>query len=133
MKHLTLEEARSALEGLRPVVAQMVAARRRLAAAARALDELRRAIRGNGGVDPGSLAVAERERDERAAEVARCVEAIHEQGALVKDLDAGLVDFPTRHPATGETVLLCWRLGEDEIAHWHGLDEGFAGRKPLPF
>ena len=49
---------------------------------------------------------------------------------LVKDLDTGLVDFPALHE--GEEVLLCWQLGEDEVAHWHGVDEGFAGRKPLP-
>ena len=55
---------------------------------------------------------------------------IHEVGALVKDLDQGLVDFPARRE--GEDVLLCWRLGEDEVAFWHGLEEGFSGRRPLP-
>jgi hypothetical protein len=49
---------------------------------------------------------------------------------LVKDLDTGLVDFPALHK--GEEVLLCWQFGEDEVTHWHGVDEGFAGRKPLP-
>jgi hypothetical protein len=48
----------------------------------------------------------------------------------VKDLDRGLVDFPALHD--GEEVLLCWQVGEDEVAYWHGVDEGFAGRKPLP-
>jgi hypothetical protein len=43
----------------------------------------------------------------------------------------GLLDFPARRG--DEDVLLCWKLGEDEIAYWHGLEEGFAGRKPLPF
>jgi hypothetical protein len=48
----------------------------------------------------------------------------------VKNLDEGLVDFPAlRH---GETVLLCWKLGEDEIAYWHRVEDGFAGRRPLP-
>ena len=56
--------------------------------------------------------------------------SISELGGNVKDLDTGLVDFPARH--NGEDVLLCWQLGEDEIAFWHGADEGFAGRKPLP-
>ena len=51
-------------------------------------------------------------------------------GALVKDLDEGLVDFPAQRE--GEEVLLCWRLGEDEISFWHGLEEGFSGRRPLP-
>ena len=54
---------------------------------------------------------------------------IHGHGAIVKDLDDGLVDFPALRG--GEEVLLCWRLGEDEVAYWHGLEEGFAGRKRL--
>ena len=55
--------------------------------------------------------------------------AIHERGVIVKDLDTGLVDFPALRD--GEEILLCWRLGEDEVAYWHGLEEGFAGRKRL--
>ena len=47
----------------------------------------------------------------------------------MKDLDDGLLDFPSLRE--GEEVLLCWRLGEEEIAFWHGPEEGFAGRKPL--
>ena len=47
----------------------------------------------------------------------------------MKDVGEGLVDFPTRRE--GEEVLLCWKLGEGEITHWHGLEEGFPGRKPL--
>jgi hypothetical protein len=57
------------------------------------------------------------------------VNAIHGRGAIVKDVDEGLVDFPALRQ--GEEILLCWRLGEDEIAYWHGLEEGFAGRKQL--
>jgi hypothetical protein len=51
----------------------------------------------------------------------------------VKDIDRGLVDFPALHPESGETVLLCFELGEPAVDHWHDLEEGFAGRKPLPF
>ena len=67
--------------------------------------------------------------EQEAAGIARCVQAIQELGGLVKDVGEGLVDFPTRRE--GEEVLLCWKLGEGEIAHWHGLEEGFPGRKPL--
>jgi hypothetical protein len=59
------------------------------------------------------------------------VNRIHGLGAIVKDLDEGLVDFPALH--AGDEVLLCWKVGEDSVAFWHGLEEGFAGRKPLPF
>ncbi len=50
-------------------------------------------------------------------------------GCLVKDVDAGLVDFPSLRG--GREVFLCWRRGEPRVGHWHGIDEGFAGRKPL--
>jgi len=51
-------------------------------------------------------------------------------GVEVKDVDEGLVDFPALR--RGETVLLCWRLGEDEIGYWHTAEDGFDGRRPLP-
>jgi hypothetical protein len=60
----------------------------------------------------------------------RCVEELQQLGLLVKDLDEGLVDFPSLRG--DEEVLLCWRLGEDKVAFWHPADEGFAGRRPLP-
>lgn len=58
------------------------------------------------------------------------VEELHALGLEVKDVDAGLVDFPALRD--GERVYLCWQLGEPEIGYWHGVEEGFAGRKPLP-
>jgi hypothetical protein len=57
------------------------------------------------------------------------VERIHDTGCQVKDLDMGLVDFPTLYQE--EEVLLCWKLGESGIEYWHGLEEGFRGRKPI--
>jgi hypothetical protein len=57
------------------------------------------------------------------------IEAVLETGCLVKDLDIGLVDFPTLF--RGEEVYLCWKLGENAIAFWHSEDEGFQGRKPI--
>jgi hypothetical protein len=88
-------------------------------------------IAGNGGnVEPRELQDVQDQLDEQVAGIARSVARIHELGALVKDLDQGLVDFPARRQ--GEDVLLCWRVGEDEVGYWHGLEEGFSGRKPLP-
>jgi hypothetical protein len=54
---------------------------------------------------------------------------ILESGCIIKDLDTGLLDFPSR--INDEDVYLCWRLGEDRIRFYHRQDEGFAGRKPL--
>jgi hypothetical protein len=58
------------------------------------------------------------------------IEEIQGLGGVIKDLGLGLVDFP--HRRQGRTVNLCWRYGEQRITHWHGLDEGYAARKPLP-
>jgi len=69
------------------------------------------------------------ERDEFVTRVQETVSRILETGCLIKDLDEGLVDFPSL--LDGEEVYLCWKLGEERIGFWHGLQEGFAGRKPL--
>ncbi len=70
---------------------------------------------------------AEREKAVQAAKDA--VAEINAIGVQVKDLDIGLLDFPCS--VDGEIILLCWKLGEESITHWHGLEEGFAGRKPI--
>jgi hypothetical protein len=108
----------------------MVAYRREVGVLLSRRAELSSTIAGNGGdLDPGELARVEAEIAEAAKGVARCVNEIHGLGAQVKDADEGLVDFPALHG--DEEVLLCWKLGEDEIAFWHDLEEGFAGRRPL--
>lgn len=58
------------------------------------------------------------------------VREIEESGAHLKDVELGLVDFPTERE--GEIVYLCWQSGEPEVAFWHRTEEGFAGRQPLP-
>ena len=63
-------------------------------------------------------------------ELARVIDEIADHGAQVKDIDEGLIDFPAL--SGGETVLLCWQLGEDEIRYWHSVEDGFAGRRELP-
>ncbi len=57
------------------------------------------------------------------------VESIQKTGAIIKDIEIGLVDWPALHQ--GREVLLCWKYGEREITHWHELEEGFAGRRPV--
>jgi len=69
------------------------------------------------------------ERDEFVSQVQEAVSKILDTGCLVKDLDEGLVDFPCL--MHGEEAYLCWKLGEERIGYWHGIEEGFAGRKPL--
>jgi len=131
-RYFTPEEANSVLEQVRPLVEELVEHRRAQQRAHDTLRELESKIAGNGGeIDAQRLADLAAAVDEARVAVARCVNRIHGEGAIVKDLDSGLVNFPARY--AGEEVLLCWRLPEPEVAFWHGLDEGFAGRKPLPF
>jgi hypothetical protein len=129
-RRFTPGEANEELREIRPLVEELVAHRREQQRLQADREAFAHRIAGNGGgIDSGALAeLDEAERRERA-EVIRYVNAVHERGAIVKDVDTGLVDFPAR--LHGEEVLLCWRLGEEQVAHWHGLEEGFAGRKLL--
>lgn len=93
------------------------------------LQELSHRIFLNGGTHVDVVAVARR-KAERAKAEQRAKDALAEIdsiGVQVKDIDIGLLDFPCE--VEGKTVLLCWKMGENSITHWHGTDEGFAGRK----
>jgi len=134
MKFFTPEEANEALDEVRPLVERLVVARRAAVKASAALEEVESRIGGNGGgLDSEVVEELRATRDEAVGHVAVPARRLAELGIQVKDVDSGLVDFPARHPETGETVLLCWRLGEPTVAFWHGAEEGFAGRKLLPF
>jgi hypothetical protein len=88
------------------------------------------AIGGNGGGYAASdLNVAQAELEQLAEKVAGCVDDLDRLGVSVKDLDLGLLDFPALRE--GELVELCWYAGEDEVAYWHRVGEGYAGRKPI--
>jgi len=131
VRHFTPEEANAALANVRPLVEQMVAHRRAHAEALVRQEELEGRIRGNGGgIPPAELADAAAEVEREARSLARVIDEVTELGVEVKDIDEGLVDFPALRE--GEPVLLCWKLGEDEIRYWHTLEGGFAGRRPLP-
>jgi hypothetical protein len=131
VRHFTPSEANAALEHVRPLVEQLVAQRAEHVAALERQEELERKIRGNGGgIPPAELADATAEVAARARRLEKLVDEIREYGAEVKDIDSGLIDFPALR--NGETVLLCWQLGEDEIGFWHRAEDGFAGRRPLP-
>lgn len=130
-RYFTPEEANGLLERVRPVAESLVAHRRAFTVAAARRARLSQRISGNGGdFDPQEPSELQAQLEREAEAVADAVEELQQLGVLVKDLDRGLVDFPALRG--GEEVLLCWQVGEDEVAFWHGLDEGFAGRKPLP-
>jgi len=134
MRRFTPDEANEALVRVRPLTERLVAARRRFVAAQRDLAAIKVAVAGNGGrVDTRRAATLEARAARAARDAGEAASAIEEVGAQIKDVDTGLLDFPATHPHDGSEVLLCWRLGEPAVAHWHGLEDGFAGRKPLPF
>jgi hypothetical protein len=134
MRFFTQEEANAALETVRPLAERLADARKRLVHVAGKLEDVEGRVSGNGGgLDPDRVRELQERAAEAAADVAGLVTELEAAGVQVKDLDEGLIDFPAKHPEQGDTVLLCWQLGEDEVSHWHGLEEGFAGRKPLPF
>ena len=126
----TLDEANAAVAELRPTVERMVEHGRKLVAAQRRQAVLLTRIAGDGGdLQPSDLREVAAEIQAEADAIAACAELVNAAGAQIKSLDEGLLDFPSLRE--GERVLLCWKLGEDEIAYWHGVDEGFAGRKPV--
>jgi hypothetical protein len=128
--YFTVEEANAALEHVRPLAESMVAHRKALAAAGERWNELAGKIAGNGGgLDRGELAGLQEKIEREQGEVARCIRAIQSHGAQVKDVDTGLLDFPSQRDGT--EIELCWQVGEERIEYWHGVEEGFAGRKPL--
>jgi hypothetical protein len=130
MRVFTLEEANAALTELRPIVERMVQHRRDLTAAQTRQAELVTRIAGNGGdMVPSDLHDLAETIQREADAISDCAEQINQAGAQVKSLEEGLLDFPAKRGE--EDVLLCWKLGEDEIRFWHGTDEGFSARKRL--
>jgi hypothetical protein len=85
---------------------------------------------GGGLIDQRDWKARAERLDGLAIEVREALREIHELGGVTKDLEMGLVDFPGL--VGGETVNLCWRLGETAVRFWHGLAEGYAQRRPLP-
>ena len=126
----TPDEANALLPELRPLVDEMVSAKRDLDEAQERAEEVSARISGNGGgLPPDQLAAVHDLVSRRATVLARALEQVQSLGVIVKDLDSGLVDFPSVRE--GEEVLLCWQLGEDAVAFWHGYEDGYAGRRPI--
>jgi hypothetical protein len=126
----TPAEANSALPEVREAAERLVALRRRMHALDGRQRELVTAIGGNGGGHAGNdLNAAQDELRTLAEASAACIGRLHDLGVVVKDPDTGLLDFPSDRG--GEVVLLCWRVGEESVEFWHGLADGFAGRRPI--
>lgn len=122
-RFFTPEEANALLPTLRAMLADMLQARQRIAAAQPELWQVLEKAIGNGGSKKAGTLLPEFEIIQRQAQ------AIMALGIEIKDVNTGLLDFPARRD--GREVYLCWRYDEPSVAHWHDLDSGFAGRQPL--
>src|SRR5437660_12863294 len=127
----TLEEAQSLLPVLESRLRTAIDGKKLIDAVDTELQELAHRVFLRGGVLVNVVQMARRkaEREKAIPRVKDALSEIDATGVQVKDLDVGLLDFPCK--VESEIVLLCWKLGEKGIGHWHGTEEGYAGRKPI--
>ncbi|WP_260703845.1 DUF2203 domain-containing protein [Edaphobacter flagellatus] len=127
----TLDEAQSLLPVLESLLLRAQKQGRICAEIEVELEQVRQQIALAGGMHLDVARVARRraERDKALQDTKDALAEIEAIGVQVKDLEQGLLDFPCI--IDGKTVLLCWKQGEKEIAFWHSIEEGFAGRKPI--
>lgn len=129
-RYFTLDEANALLPTLRPILQKIAEKHRELRAKREALAVFRHRAAGNGHHLASADFLALRKEAEFIGEELQAeIQKVQALGCLLKDLDLLLVDFPALR--AGREVLLCWKADEDEVAFWHGIEEGFAGRKPL--
>jgi len=128
-RYFTLREARAALPTVSRDIRDAVQAKIRYQEADQSLQALGQRILMRGGimVDTGQAEAWKSQRESGAQTLKATLGRIEEMGVLVKDLDIGLIDFPTLY--RGQEVYLCYRMDESDIDFWHGTQEGFAGRK----
>jgi hypothetical protein len=126
-----LSEAQTLLPVLEALLRKAQAAGTRAGELESEMQQLTQRIFLSGGMHVNVVQAARRraEREKTLQEARDTLLEIDEIGVQVKDLEKGLLDFPC--VVDGQTVLLCWKLGEKEIGFWHTTEDGFAGRKPL--
>ena len=127
----TLKEAQTLLPILESLLRTAIEGKKLIEEVDAEMQEVAHRIFLNGGtlIKIVHLARRKAEREKAMQRVKDAVAEIHATGVQVKDLDIGLLDFPCA--VDRATVLLCWKLGEKKITHWHSETEGFAGRKPI--
>ena len=130
-KTFTLDEATTLLPVLRSLLKRAMEGKRTIEDVEKELQDIKHRILLSGGllVDIPEVARRRAEHDKAVQGIKDALAEIEAIGVQVKDLDIGLLDFPCI--VDDEIVLLCWKYGEDKIQYWHGLEEGFRGRKPI--
>ena len=127
----TLDEAQVLVPVLESLLRTAIAGKKLMEEVEAEMQALAHRIYLNGGTHVDVVPLARR-KAERAKAEQRAKDALAEIdsiGVQVKDLEIGLLDFPCE--VEGRTVLLCWKMGEQSITHWHTPEEGFAGRKVI--
>lgn len=124
-------EAQSLIPQVDRLLRDAVALKAEFQEAEREFNSFKGRIAMTGGmvVDREPVLDARHRRDGAGGRLRAVIEEVQDIGCLIKDLDIGLIDFPTL--LRGKEVYLCWKLGETSIGFWHGVDEGFRGRKPI--
>jgi len=127
----TLSEAQSLLPVLESLLRTAIDGKQLIDVVDAEFEEITHNVFMAGGMNLNIVRLARRkaEREKATQRVKDALAEIDAIGVQVKDLDIGLLDFPC--VVDGRTVLLCWKLGEKGITHWHTTSEGFAGRKPI--
>jgi hypothetical protein len=131
MPYFTLTQAEALLPAVEKSIRAALELKRFYDEAGQVLQNEAHRILMSGGaqVDSVRMEAEKSRRDTCARRLQDAIEDIHSFGCEVKDLDIGLIDFRTLYH--GEEVYLCWKLGEAGIEYWHGIHEGFRGRKPI--
>jgi hypothetical protein len=129
VRHFTLPEAQALLPRLREMLEALRRTRDEAMLKKTQIEMLWKRLDA-GETVLGAVGEEQKRMDALTARLAAIGRDLQESGCILRDVDSGLVDFPARVRG-GRTIFLCWRLGEPEIAFWHGTGEGFAGRKPL--
>lgn len=131
MKTFTLDEAQSLLPVLESLLKRALEDKRSAQNVESGLNDLVQRIYFSGGMllNPAHIAKQRAEMESHLKRVRESIAEIDSIGVQVKDIEAGLLDFPCR--VNDEVVLLCWRMGEAAIEHWHTMEAGFQGRQPV--
>lgn len=123
MKTFTLEEANALVAQLDELLEEMTSLRDKIVAMSSSLQPMLQRAGGNGGNKAGGEYLLLLQRFNAS------LGFVQELGCELKDLDQGLIDFPSYRE--GKLVYLCWKRGEAKIEFWHDVESGFAGRQPL--
>ena len=125
----TVEEANELLPYLAPLLVQIRALKGEHDRSQEKVAELALKMRSNGHILDVELRRTREALEKAAAKLTELVERVQSYGCQLKDMEMGLIDFPAI--LDGRELLLCWKLGEENVAYWHDLETGYPGRRPI--